>query len=207
MSNETVLIVGAGQAAAQIAASLRQGGFEGGITIIGDEPSLPYQRPPLSKAYLKGDLEQGRLYFKNAEWYAAQNVEVLTQTTVISLDVKANTAKTNTGKTLGFDHLVFATGSRNRQLPMEGADLDNVFGLRDLADVDALRPYIGPEKNLVIIGAGYIGLETAAVARTLGTSVTVLELANRVLARVTSPVISTFYEACLLYTSPSPRDS
>ena len=194
MSNETVLIVGAGQAAAQIATSLRQGGFEGGITIIGDEPSLPYQRPPLSKAYLKGDLEQGRLYFKNAEWYAAQNVEVLTQTTVISLDVKANTAKTNTGKTLGFDHLVFATGSRNRQLPMEGADLDNVFGLRDLADVDALRPYIGPEKNLVIIGAGYIGLETAAVARTLGTSVTVLELADRVLARVTSPTISGFYE-------------
>ena len=182
MSNETVLIVGAGQAAAQTAASLRQGGFEGGITIVGDEPSLPYQRPPLSKAYLKGDLEQERLYFKNSEWYAAQNVEVLTKTTVTSVDVKANTAETNTGKTLSFDHLVFATGSRNRQLPMEGADLGNVFGLRDLADVDALRPHVGEDKKLVIIGAGYIGLETAAVANTLGTDVTVIELADRVLA-------------------------
>ena len=195
MSNETVLIIGAGQAAAQTAASLRQGGFDGGITIVGDEPSLPYQRPPLSKAYLKGDLEQERLYFKNAEWYTAQNIEVLTQTTVTSVDVKANIAQTNKGQTLSFDHLVFATGSRNRQLPMEGAELGNVFGLRDLADVDALRPHVGADKKLVIIGAGYIGLETAAVARTIGTDVTVLELANRVLARVTSPVISTFYEA------------
>ena len=148
----------------------------------------------MSKAYLKGDLEQERLYFKNSEWYAAQNVEVLTETKVISVDVKANTTKTNTGKTISFDHLVFATGSRNRQLPMEGADLENVFGLRDLADVDALRPHVGEDKKLVIIGAGYIGLETAAVAKTLGTDVTVLELADRVLARVTSPIISAFYE-------------
>ena len=176
MTQKTVLIIGAGQAAAQTAASLRQGGFDGSITIVGDEPSPPYQRPPLSKAYLKGDLEQERLYFKNSEWYAAQNVEVLTETKVISVDVKANTTKTNTGKTISFDHLVFATGSRNRQLPMEGADLENVFGLRDLADVDALRPHVGEDKKLVIIGAGYIGLETAAVAKTLGTDVTVLEL-------------------------------
>ena len=194
MTDDSVLIIGAGQAAAQTAASLRQGGFEGGITIVGDEPSLPYQRPPLSKAYLKGDLEQERLYFKNADWYAAQNVDVLTQTKVIAVDVKTNTAETNSGKTLSFAHLVFATGSRNRQLPMAGADLGHVFGLRDLADVDALRPHVGAGKKLVIIGAGYIGLETAAVAKTLGTDVTVLELADRVLARVTSPTISAFYE-------------
>ena len=195
MTNEAVLIIGAGQAAAQTATSLRQGGFEGKVTIIGDEPALPYQRPPLSKAYLKGELEQERLFFKNEEWYAAQNIEVLKETKATSVDVTKNTAKTNNGKTISFDHLVFATGSRNRQLPMDGADLDNVFGLRDLADVDALRPYVGPDKNLVIIGAGYIGLETAAVARTLGTNVTVLELADRVLARVTSPTISGFYES------------
>lgn len=195
MTNETVLIIGAGQAAAQTAASLRQGGFDGVITIVGDEPSLPYQRPPLSKAYLKGELEQERLYFKNAEWYEAQNVEVLTDTKILSVDVKSNIAKTNTNKVISFDHLVFATGSRNRQLPMDGAKLDNVFGLRDLSDVDALRPYVGLDKNLVIIGAGYIGLETAAVAKTLGSNVTVLELADRVLARVTSPTISAFYEA------------
>lgn len=194
MSGETVLIIGAGQAAAQTAASLRQGGFEGKVTIVGDEPALPYQRPPLSKAYLNGKLEQERLYFKNTEWYETQNVDVLTNTTVSSVDVKAKTAKTQSGKTLNFDHLVFATGSRNRTLPMEGAQLDNVFSLRNLRDVDALRPYIGQDKNLVIIGAGYIGLETAAVAKALGTNVTVLELADRVLARVTSPTISTFYE-------------
>ena len=194
MSDGTVLIIGAGQAAAQTAASLRQGGFAEKIKIVGDEPALPYQRPPLSKAYLKGELEQERLYFKNAEWYDAQNVDVLTNTTVSSVDVKAKTVTIQPSKILNFDHLVFATGSRNRTLPMEGAKLKNVFGLRDLADVDALRPHVGPEKNLVIIGAGYIGLETAAVAKTLGTNVTVLELADRVLARVTSPTISAFYE-------------
>ena len=173
---------------------MRQGGFEGKITIIGDEPSLPYQRPPLSKAYLKGELEEERLYFKNQDWYAAQNVEVLTRTTVLSADIDAKTVGTSTGASLAFDHLVFATGSRNRKLPMDGAALDNVYGLRDLADVDALRPHVGAGKKLVIIGAGYIGLETAAVARTLGTDVTVLELADRVLARVTSPTISSYYE-------------
>ena len=194
MSDETVLIIGGGQAGAQTAASLRQGGFEGQITIAGDEPALPYQRPPLSKAYLKGELEQERLYFKNAQWYETQSVDVLTDTAIVSVDVKGNRAQTQLGKQIKFDHLVFATGSRNRELPMEGAKLEHVFGLRDLADVDALRPHIGQDKNLVIIGAGYIGLETAAVARTLGTNVTVLELADRVLARVTSPTISSFYE-------------
>lgn len=146
------------------------------------------------KAYLKGELEQERLYFKNAQWFETQNVNVFTDTAIVSVDVKANTAQTQLGKQIKFDHLVFATGSRNRELPMEGAKLERVFGLRDLADVDALRPHIGQDKNLVIIGAGYIGLETAAVAKTLETNVTVLELADRVLARVTSPTISTFYE-------------
>lgn len=194
MSDETVLIIGAGQAAAQTTASLRQGGFEGPITIIGAELALPYQRPPLSKAYLKGELEQERLYFKNADWYESQNVEVLTNITISSVDADIKTATTQSGKIFNFDYLVFATGSRNRTLPMEGAQLENVFGLRGLADVDALRPHIGPNKNLVIIGAGYIGLETAAVANTLGANVTVLERADRVLARVTGPTISAFYE-------------
>jgi len=194
MSDKIVLIIGAGQAAAQTAASLRQGGFTGRITIIGDEASLPYQRPPLSKAYLKGELEQARLYFKNTEWYETQNVDVLTNTRVMSVDTTNKLVKTDAGQTLSFDHLVFATGSRNRQLPMEGANLANVFGLRDLADVDALRPHVGPDKKLVIIGAGYIGLETAAVAKSLGTDVTVIELSDRVLARVTSPIISGFFE-------------
>ncbi|SIN67510.1 3-phenylpropionate/trans-cinnamate dioxygenase ferredoxin reductase subunit [Parasphingorhabdus marina DSM 22363] len=194
LSEEAVLIIGAGQAAAQTATSLRQGGFEGQIVIAGDEPFLPYQRPPLSKTYLKGELERENLYFKNSAWYEMQNVEVLTSTSIDSVSTVKQSAMTNDGRTIGFDHLVFATGSRNRRLPMKGAELENVFGLRDLSDVDALRPHVGPRKNLVIIGAGYIGLETAAVANSLGTNVTVLEAADRVLSRVTSPVISSFYE-------------
>ncbi len=193
MTDQGVLIIGAGQAGSQVAASLRQGGFDGDITIVGDEPALPYQRPPLSKAYLKGELEEERLYLKPAEWYEAQQVRTITNESVSAVDVKKNTAVTSSGQTLNFDHLVFATGSRNRQLPLEGASLENVFGLRSLKDVDQLRPHVTKGKNLVIIGAGYIGLETAAVASGLGANVTVLELAERVLARVTSPVISAFY--------------
>ena len=194
MTDKGVLIIGAGQAGAQTATSLRQGGFEGAITIVGDESALPYQRPPLSKAYLKGEMEQERLYFKSAEWYESQNVKVITNYTITSVDLNKNHAETSDGQTLYFDHLVFTTGSRNRRLPMDGAELKNVFGLKTLADVDALRPHIHADKNLIIIGAGYIGLETAAVARALGANVTVLELADRVLARVTSPTISQFYE-------------
>ena len=194
MADNGVLIIGAGQAGAQTATSLRQGGFEGAITIVGDESALPYQRPPLSKAYLKGEMEQERLYFKSAEWYETQNIKVITNCSITSVDPNKSHAETSDRQTLNFDHLVFATGSRNRKLPMDGAELKNVFGLKTLADVDALRPHIHADKNLIIIGAGYIGLETAAVARALGANVTVLELADRVLARVTSPTISQFYE-------------
>ena len=191
--SKSVLIIGAGQAGAQTATSLRQGGFEGAITIVGNEPALPYQRPPLSKAYLKGELEESRLYFKSTECFETQKVNILTDTAVTDVNVETNIAKTSDGKTLKFDHLVFATGSRNRQLPMDGSQLENVFGLRSLKDVDDFRPHVKKDKNLVIIGAGYIGLETAAVANDLGMNVTVLELADRVLARVTSPTISAFY--------------
>lgn len=142
---------------------------------------------------MKGELEESRLYFKPAEWFETQKVDILTDCSVTNVDIEKNQAKTSDGKTLNFDHLVFATGSRNRQLPMEGAQLENVFGLRSLKDVDDLRPHVKKGKNLVIIGAGYIGLETAAVANDLGMNVTVLELADRVLARVTSPTISAFY--------------
>ena len=193
MTNSDVLIIGAGQAGSQTATSLRQGGFTGSITIIGDEPSLPYQRPPLSKAYLKGELEESRLYFKPAKWFDAQDVTIVTDCSVSSVDVNKNTATLSNGNKLSFDYLVFATGARNRELPMIGSRLKNVFGLRNLKDVDALRPHVTKGKNLLVIGAGYIGLETAAVANTLGMNVTVLELADRVLARVTGQTISEFY--------------
>jgi len=194
MSSETVLIIGTGQAGVQTAASLRQGGFSGRITMVGDEAALPYQRPPLSKDYLKGDMAQARLYLKPAVWYTDQDIDIQTGLPITAVDVVKNFATKSDDERLDFDHLVFAAGSRNRQLPLAGAELKNIFGLRSLRDVDYLRPHVGMGKELVIIGAGYIGLETAAVARELGANVTVIELADRVLARVTSPVISDFYE-------------
>lgn len=193
-SAKKIVIVGAGQAAAQACASLRQFGYEGSLTVLGDEPALPYQRPPLSKAYMKGELAEERLYFKPQDWYDGQSIEVLCSTRVTGIDRSARTISTDDGKTLGYDALIMATGSRPRALPIPGAELANVFDLRDLADVEAIRPHIQDGRSLVIVGAGYIGLEAAAVARQLGLNVTVLEMADRVLARVTSPVMSKFFE-------------
>ncbi|MEL7546311.1 MAG: FAD-dependent oxidoreductase [Pseudomonadota bacterium] len=194
-SANQIVIVGAGQAAAQACASLRQFGFDGAITVVGDEQHLPYQRPPLSKAYMKGDLAEERLYFKPADWYANQNISCLLGVSVEEIDRAARTVRLSDGQSLSYDVLIFATGSRPRQIPISGADLDGVFDLRSLTDVDEIKPHMETGKRLVIIGAGYIGLEAAAVARQLGLEVTVLEMADRVLARVTSPVMSAFYEA------------
>ncbi|MBR9836090.1 MAG: FAD-dependent oxidoreductase [Alphaproteobacteria bacterium] len=193
-SAERIVIVGAGQAAAQACASLRQFGYAGALTLIGDEPALPYQRPPLSKAYMKGDLAEERLYFKPQNWYDSQSIDVMRNTRVTAIDRAARTVTTDSGKSLDYDALIISTGSRPRALPVPGAELGNVFDLRDLKDVEAIRPHMQAGRRLVIVGAGYIGLEAAAVARQLGLEVTVLEMADRVLARVTSPVMSKFFE-------------
>ena len=193
-SAERIVIVGAGQAAAQACASLRQFGYAGALTLIGDEPALPYQRPPLSKAYMKGDLAEERLYFKPQDWYNSQSIDVMRNTRVTAIDRAARTVTTDSGKSLDYDALIISTGSRPRALPVPGAELGNVFDLRDLKDVEAIRPHMQAGRRLVIVGAGYIGLEAAAVARQLGLEVTVLEMADRVLARVTSPVMSKFFE-------------
>lgn len=193
-SAERIVIVGAGQAAAQACASLRQFGYAGALTLIGDEPALPYQRPPLSKAYMKGDLAEERLYFKPQDWYDSQSIDVMRNTRVTTIDRAARTVTTDSGKSLDYDALIISTGSRPRALPVPGAELGNVFDLRDLKDVEAIRPHMQAGRRLVIVGAGYIGLEAAAVARQLGLEVTVLEMADRVLARVTSPVMSKFFE-------------
>lgn len=195
MTHERVLIIGAGQAGSQTATSLRQAGFEGQVTLLGEEPALPYQRPPLSKAYLKGQLDRDRLYLKPGDWYVNKNIEVITDARISRVDIEQKVAETDGGHSYRFDHLVFATGSRNRDIAIPGTNLNNVFGLRTLDDVDQLRPQVEEGRHLVIIGAGYIGLETAAAARSLGMTVTVLELGERVLARVTSPTISDFFEA------------
>jgi len=192
--SENIVVIGAGQAGAQAIASLRQFGYEGHITLVGDETALPYQRPPLSKAYMKGELGEDRLYFKPASWYEDQKVETLLSQRVEAIDRSAREVRLEHGGCLPYDALIIATGSRPRALPVEGATLQNVFDLRGLSDVEHIQPRMIPGKKLVIIGAGYIGLEAAAVASQLGLKVTVLEMAERVLERVTSPVISTFYQ-------------
>ncbi len=194
-TSESIVIVGGGQAAAQACASLRLFGFAGSITLIGEEAALPYQRPPLSKAYMKGELAEERLYFKPEAWYQDQNIDTVLSMRATSIDRSAQTVALEHGGTVSYDALIIATGSRPRALPVEGADLDGVFDLRDLADVERIRPRMMEGQKLVIVGAGYIGLEAAAVARQLGLDVTVLEMESRVLARVTSPVMSAFFEA------------
>ena len=190
-----IVVVGAGQAAAQAAQSLRAGGYTGSLTIVGDESALPYQRPPLSKAYMKGEFAEERLYFKPAAWYEDQKIEVLLGTQATGIDRAARQVHLGHGGHLSYDALIIATGSRPRPLPTPGADLDGVHDLRTLADVERLRPKMVAGRRIVIIGAGYIGLEAAAVARQMDLEVTVIEMAPRVLARVTSPVISEFYTA------------
>lgn len=190
---QNILVIGGGQAGAQAIASLRLWGYQGGLRLIAEEPALPYQRPPLSKAYLKGEMDEERLYFKPADWYDAQNVTVTLNTRATAIDRSARTVSLSDGTIAAYDGLILATGSRPRPLPLEGAKLKGVHELRDLRDVDGLKPDIAPGKRMVIIGAGYIGLEAAAVARKLGADVTVLEMAPRVLARVTSQVMSDFY--------------
>jgi len=189
-----VVIIGAGQAAAQACASLRLFGYEGAITMIGDEPALPYQRPPLSKAYMKGELAEERLYFKPAAWYEAQNIDPVLSLRATKIDRSAQVVEMEMGGSVGYDALIIATGSRPRALPVEGAELDGVFDLRDLGDVERIRPRMIEGSKLVIVGAGYIGLEAAAVARQMGLDVTVLEMEERVLARVTSPIMSAFFQ-------------
>ncbi|AXS42033.1 FAD-dependent oxidoreductase [Breoghania sp. L-A4] len=191
---EHCVIVGAGQAGAQTAQSLRQGGFSGPITMLGEEPQPPYQRPPLSKKYLAGELDAERLWLRPPEFYGTNSIALRTGVTVTGIDPAARTLSCGDTQILDYDHLVLTTGTHSRSLPLPGIDRPAVLPLRTMADVDALRPSMRGGK-LVIIGAGYIGLEVAAVARTLGLEVCVLETQDRVLKRVVTPVLSTFFES------------
>ena len=189
-----IVVIGGGQAGAQALQSLRQGGYAGALTLVGDEPALPYQRPPLSKAYMKGEMTEERLYFRPAPWYQDQDIEVILSTPAKSIDRANRTVELAHGGHLDYDALIIATGSRPRVLPIKGATLHGVHDLRDLSDVERIRPNMVAGRKMVIVGAGYIGLEAAAVARQMGLDVTVLEMAPRVLARVTSPIMSEFFE-------------
>ena len=184
-----VVVAGAGHAAVQLAAVLRQGGFEGAITLIGDEAGLPYQRPPLSKAYLEGHMDEPALALRQENFFASQRVTLATGAAVIAIDRAAHEVTLATGARHGYDHLVLATGAANRALPVPGATLPGVVGLRTLADARAMRARLGGLKRVVVIGAGFIGLEFAAVAAARGIHVTIVEQAPRPLMRgVSAPM-------------------
>lgn len=189
-----VVIVGAGQAGSEAAVALRQAGFEGRVVLIGAEPHPPYRRPPLSKAYLTGEASLGGLLIRTADKYAAMGIEFLPGRAVVDVDAGAKLVTLDDGETLGYAKLVLATGGRARTLPLVGSAWPNVFHIRAIADVDRLRTEFQPGRRLTIIGGGFIGLETAAAAIKMGLNVTVLEAADRVLARVASPELSAFCE-------------
>ena len=190
----TVAIAGAGHAAGQVVATLRQKKFDGKILLIGEEPWLPYQRPPLSKKFLAGELPAERLHFKPENFYDDPGIAVRLDTRIAAVDCGGKSLRTADGETLAYDKLVFATGARPRLLNLPGVDLDGIHYLRTIDDVTGIRSQLTKGARLAIVGAGYIGLEVAAVASQLGADVTVIEMEDRVMSRVVSPQISEFYQ-------------
>ncbi|RJE80506.1 NAD(P)/FAD-dependent oxidoreductase [Paracoccus sp. JM45] len=194
-----IVILGAGQAAASMAARLRAKGHDGPLTVIGDEPAAPYQRPPLSKAYLLGDMALDRLTLRGPEWWQDQKIDLRTGEAAVSIDAKARTVTTDRGE-YPYDALALTLGAAPRRLPAAmGGDLAGTHVIRDLADIDALSLELTAGRNLVVIGGGYIGLEAAAVARKLGLNVTLVEAAPRILGRVaaaeTSQLVTALHRA------------
>ncbi|MFT7108011.1 MAG: 3-phenylpropionate/trans-cinnamate dioxygenase ferredoxin reductase subunit [Yoonia sp.] len=191
-----VVVVGAGQAGASLVAKLRSLGFDGDITLIGAEKVPPYQRPPLSKAYLLGEMSEERLYLRPAQFYADHDIILRLDTRVTWIDKDAKTITLDDGETLAYDQLVLTMGAHPRTLPTAiGGMLDGVFAVRDLSDADAMAPQFNPGKRVLIIGGGYIGLEAAAVASKLGLTVILVEMANRILQRVAAPETSDYFRA------------
>lgn len=189
-----IVIIGAGQAAASCIARLRSEGFDGQITLIGAEPHLPYQRPPLSKAYLLGEMPLDRLTLRPEAWYGDNDVTLRIGVRATGLRPDLKQVELEGRELLSYDHLVLATGAHPRQLPSAlGGDLDQVFYVRDLADADAMAPAFDAGRRLLVVGGGYIGLEAAAVAAKRGMSVTLIEAADRILQRVACPDTSAWF--------------
>ncbi len=188
-----VVIVGAGHAGGSVAALLRQYGWKGPITLVGAEPVQPYQRPPLSKAWLKRETDASSLALRAATFYPANAITLRLATHVTAIDRENRSVTLSSGEQLPYDHLILATGARPRMLRIPGHDLGGVLALRSVADADALQAALTQGRRLVVIGGGYIGLEVAASARALGVAVTVVEREARVLARVASQPLSEFF--------------
>jgi 3-phenylpropionate/trans-cinnamate dioxygenase ferredoxin reductase subunit len=194
MADTTVVIVGASHAAVQAIDTLRREGHTGRIVLVGDEPSLPYNRPPLSKKYFSGELERERLLLRSAHFYEQAQVEVKLGVRATAIDRTDQRLRLSDGTELRYDKLLLCIGSRNRQLDVPGKDLRGIHYLRTMADVDDIRGEMAGAQRLVVVGAGYIGLEAAASARHLGLDVTVVEMADRPMNRVVAPEISAFYQ-------------
>ncbi|MBA2588110.1 MAG: FAD-dependent oxidoreductase [Alphaproteobacteria bacterium] len=190
---ETIVIIGAGQAGIQAVESLRKEGFTGPITMVGDEAYAPYQRPPLSKAYLLGAFERARLFLKADNYYAEAGCELILNTSAKAIHRAERVVELHDGRKLPYDKLLLATGARVRKLKCPGADLPGVHYLKTIADVDGLQAVFQAGKRIAIVGGGYIGLEVAAVGAKRGLDVTVFEAMDRLMARAVSPVLSDFY--------------
>ena len=190
-----IVIAGAGHAGGSVAAMLRQLGWTGAITLIGAEPLPPYQRPPLSKAWLKGEATAESLALRPAKFYPDATIDLRLNTSVTWIDRTARSVSLSDGGTLSYDTLILALGARARRLPIPGIELDGVLELRSAADADRLKAALHPGAKLAVIGGGYIGLEAAASARALGAEVTIVERESRVLARVACPILSDFFQS------------
>jgi 3-phenylpropionate/trans-cinnamate dioxygenase ferredoxin reductase component len=194
MMHDRIIIAGAGHAGGSVAAMLRQLGWKTGITLVGEEPLPPYQRPPLSKAWLTGEADADSLALRPLGFYNDADIELRLGTTVTNIDPAEHKVTFSDGDTMHYAHLVLATGSRARRIPLPGVDQANVLELRTAADADKLKAALGPGKRLAVVGGGYIGLEAAASGRALGADVTIVELMPRVLARVACETLSTFFQ-------------
>jgi 3-phenylpropionate/trans-cinnamate dioxygenase ferredoxin reductase component len=190
-----VLIIGAGHAGGTAAALLRQYGHEGPIVLAGEEPTAPYQRPPLSKAWLKGEADLEALLLRPESFYAENGITLRTGVTATGIDASARTVRFADGATESYDALILATGSTARKLTIPGADRPDLMELRTLADAERLKAALGPGRRLAVVGGGYVGLEAAASARALGAEVVVIERMDRVLGRVASAILSAFFTA------------
>jgi len=192
---QPTVIIGAGQAAATAIETLRREGHGAPLVLIGDEPELPYSRPPLSKKYLAGDLEHDRLNLKPASFYDSHGVQLRLGRRATRLDLAARSVQLDDGQVVTYGKLLLATGATPRKVTVPGHDLHGIHYLRSIADVTRMRPELAPGRRVVVVGAGYIGLEVAATCRKLGMEVDVLEMAERIMNRVVAPEVSAFYAA------------
>jgi 3-phenylpropionate/trans-cinnamate dioxygenase ferredoxin reductase subunit len=192
---KATVIIGGGHAGGTAAGLLRLYGWDGAVTVVGEEPAAPYQRPPLSKAYLKGEADLDALELKGPDFYVEHQIDLRTGVRAIGLDRDAREVALSDGTVLPYDHCILATGARPRRLGIPGADLPGVLALRTVADADALKAALHPGARLAVVGGGYVGLEAAAAARSLRAEAVVIEREARVLARVACAALSAFYQA------------